>query len=116
MSKQRRTKTTSGGMQFQPIEQPWHVEKTCREALEQISAEGCAFQFLPTIACTKLEICMFPTHILNLLIRWVEEFGRADAIARREPVGSIMPFLLYCAAVSMAHLTVCGQTLRQAAG
>ena len=56
------------------------------------------------------------THILNLLIRWVEEFGRADAIARREPVVSIMPFLLYCAAVSMAHLTVCGQTLRQAAG
>ena len=58
---------------------------------------------------------MFPTHILNLLIRWVEEFGRADAIARREPVVSIISFL-YCAAVSMAHLTVCGENLRQAAG
>ena len=113
VSKQRRTKTASWGKQFQPIEQPWHVEKTCREALERISAEvrlsiladNSTHKFRDLyVSNAHLETCSF------------EEFGRADAIARREPVVSILPFLLYCAAVSMAHLTVGGETLRQAAG
>jgi len=70
-----------------------------------------------TNICGRVRLSILADDSMHKIsIRWVEEFGRADAIARREPVVSIMPFLLYCAAVSMAHLTVCGQTLRQAAG
>jgi hypothetical protein len=37
-----------------------HVGKHWNEYLRK-----CAFQFLPTIARTNSEICMFPTHILK---------------------------------------------------
>src|SRR6266446_2775208 len=57
-------KTASGKRQFQLIGQPWHVEKTCRGKLEQISAEGCDFQFLRTIARTNRDLYV-PTHISN---------------------------------------------------
>jgi hypothetical protein len=92
-----------------------HVGKHWNEYLRK-----CAFQFLPTIARTNSEICMFPTHILKPAHSRSSgaptQLRVGSPSARREPVVSILPFLLYCVAVSMAHLTVGAETLRQAAG